>query len=115
VQKSVAIICGFDAMSFNTELLCGICSSLKLTGYRSKPKVALLRIIGVENLHQSFHQGAEEANNNNNNTLEAKVPAKAKIFHFDSSTFCSLMKCQLSLSTLVEEKINDFRRWLSSR
>ena len=47
MQKSVATICGFDAMTFNTEQLRGICSSLKLTGYRSKPKAELLRIIGV--------------------------------------------------------------------
>ncbi len=32
--RSVLTICGIDAMSFNTELLCQICSNMKLTGYR---------------------------------------------------------------------------------
>jgi hypothetical protein len=60
--KSIATICGFDAMSFNTEQLRGICSSLKLTGYRSKPKAELLRIIAVGKMHQSFYLTSEESN-----------------------------------------------------
>jgi hypothetical protein len=40
--KSIATICGIDAITFSTEQLRLICSSLKLTGYRSKPKVDLL-------------------------------------------------------------------------
>jgi len=45
--KSVASICGIDAMLFSTEQLRLICSSFKLSGYRSKPKAELLQIIGV--------------------------------------------------------------------
>ncbi len=40
--KSIATICGKDAITFSTEQLRLICSSLKLTGYCSKPKVDLL-------------------------------------------------------------------------
>ncbi len=40
--KSVAIICGIDAMTLSTEQLRLICASLKLTGYHSKPKAELL-------------------------------------------------------------------------
>jgi len=52
--KSVAIICGIDAMTLSTEQLHLICASLKLSGYRSKPKAELLRIIGVGCLHQAL-------------------------------------------------------------
>jgi hypothetical protein len=40
--KSVAIICGIDAMTLSSEQLRLICASLKLTGYHSKPKAELL-------------------------------------------------------------------------
>ncbi len=40
--KSIATICGIDAMTFSTEQLRLICSSMKLNGYRSKPKAELL-------------------------------------------------------------------------
>ncbi len=53
--KSVATIYGIDAMSFGTEQLCVICAKLKLTGYCSKPKAELLRIIGVGCMHQSMY------------------------------------------------------------
>jgi hypothetical protein len=40
--KSIATICGIDAITFSTEQLCLICSSLKLSRYHSKPKLDLL-------------------------------------------------------------------------
>jgi hypothetical protein len=39
--KSIATICGIDAITFSTEQLHLICS-LELSGYRSKPKLDLL-------------------------------------------------------------------------
>jgi hypothetical protein len=36
--KSVTTICGIDAITLSTEQLHFICASLKLSGYRSKPK-----------------------------------------------------------------------------
>jgi hypothetical protein len=40
--KSVATICGMDAMSLSTEQLCIIYTLLRLTRYHSKPKIELL-------------------------------------------------------------------------
>jgi len=53
--KSVLTICGFDAMALNTEQLRQICGTLKIQGYRSKPKAEVLRIMAVAKLHQSFY------------------------------------------------------------
>ncbi len=41
MMKSVTTICGIDAMTLSTEQLHLICASLKLSGYRSKPKAEL--------------------------------------------------------------------------
>ena len=72
--KSVASICGIDAMLFSTEQLCLICSSFKLSGYHSKPKAELLRIIGVGKIHQELYESSEKQNN----MADAKAPAKMK-------------------------------------
>jgi len=73
--KSVLTICGIDAMSFNTEQLRQICSNLKLSGYRSKPKADVLWIIGVGKIHQSFYDGANDPANNASDT---KAPVKTR-------------------------------------
>ena len=73
--KSVLTICGIDAMSFNTEQLRQICSNMKLTGYRSKPKADVLRIIGVGKIHQSFYDVSEGLSSSNS---DAKAPAKTR-------------------------------------
>jgi hypothetical protein len=92
--KSIATICGFDAMSFNMEQLRGICSSLKLTGYRSKPKAELLRIITVGKMHQSFYKSSKEPNMNS----EAKAPAKTKncAFQLIKILFCDEMAAKFA-------------------
>jgi hypothetical protein len=72
--KSVLTICGIDAMQFNTEQLRQICSNMKLTGYRSKPKADVLRIIGVGKLHQAVYENMEGPSN----TSDAKAPAKTR-------------------------------------
>jgi hypothetical protein len=54
MMKSVTTICGIDAMTLSTEQLHLICASFKLSGYFSKPKAELLRIIGVGCLHQAL-------------------------------------------------------------
>lgn len=68
--KSVLTICGFDAMALNTEQLRQICGTLKIQGYRSKPKAEVLRIMAVAKLHQSFYEGEQEP--------QDKSPAKTR-------------------------------------
>ncbi len=63
VWSNIATICGIDAITYSTEQLRVICSSLKLSGYRSKPKLDLLRIIAFGKIHQLL-------------TSEPKPPAK---------------------------------------
>ena len=72
--KSIATICGIDAMTFSTEQLRLICSSMKLSGYRSKPKAELLRIIAVGKIHQSLTHFSEDPNDG----PEPKTPAKTR-------------------------------------
>jgi hypothetical protein len=50
--KSIATIGGIDALTFSTELLHQFCALMSLSGYSSKPKVELLQIICVKNIHQ---------------------------------------------------------------
>ncbi len=68
--KSVLTICGFDAMALNTEQLRQICGTLKIQGYRSKPKAEVLQIMAVAKLHQSFYEGEQEP--------QDKSPAKTR-------------------------------------
>jgi len=78
--KSVTTICGIDAMTLSTEQLRLICASLKLSGYHSKPKAELLRIIGVGCLHRAL----SATNLNVGSAAEAeKFPAKTC-----NCTFC---------------------------
>jgi hypothetical protein len=70
--KSIATICGIDAITFSTEQLHLICSSLKLTGYHSKPKVDLLQIIAFGKIHQSLTHFSDDIID----SLEPKPPAK---------------------------------------
>jgi hypothetical protein len=79
--KSVASICGIDAMLFSTEQLRLVCSSFKLSGYRSKPKAELLRSIGVGKIHQELYESSEKQNN----MADAKAPAKTKTACFGLS------------------------------
>jgi len=51
--KAALTICGIDANLFITEQLHTICGVFKLTGYQSKPKADLLRIIGVGIVHST--------------------------------------------------------------
>jgi hypothetical protein len=79
MAKSIATICGIDAITFSTEQLCLICWSLKLSGYRSKPKLDLLRIIAFGKIHQSLTHFSEDINDSS----EPKPPAKTR-----SCSFC---------------------------
>jgi len=69
--KSIATICGIDAMT-STEQLHLICSSMKLSGYSSKPKAELLWIIGIGKIHQSLSHFSEDPSK----SFEPKTPAK---------------------------------------
>jgi len=78
--KSVTTICGIDAMTLSTEQWRLICASLRLSGYRSKPKAELLQIIGVGCLHQALCA----TNLLGCNATEAeKNPAKTRTVLFD--------------------------------
>jgi hypothetical protein len=72
--ESILTNCGIDAMQFNMEQLRQICSNMKLTGYHSKPKADVLRIIGVGKLHQTVYENMEGPSN----TSDAKAPAKTQ-------------------------------------
>jgi hypothetical protein len=72
--KSVLTICGVDAMALNTEQLRQICGTLKIHGYRSKPKAEVLRIMAVAKLHQICYEGAQERSTKE----QDKSPAKTK-------------------------------------
>ena len=73
-MKAALTICGIDAILFSTEQLHTICGVCKLTGYRSKPKADLLRIIGVAKVRQSLYDASDPSSGKS----DGKAPAKTR-------------------------------------
>jgi len=72
--KAALTICGLDTILFSTEQLRTICGVFKLTGYQSKPKADLLRIIGVGKVHQSLYDASDPSSGKS----DGKAPAKTR-------------------------------------
>jgi hypothetical protein len=85
--KSIATICGIDAMSFSNEQLHIISLSMKLSGYCSKPKVELLQIIVFGKIHQSLTDFSEDPNDSS----EPKTPTRHCVFRLIKIMFSDEM------------------------
>jgi hypothetical protein len=71
--KAALTICGLDAILFSMEQLRTICGVFKLTGYWSKPKSDLLRIIGVGKVHQSLCDASDPSSGKSDGKALAKT------------------------------------------
>jgi hypothetical protein len=93
IMKVALTICGIDAILFSTEQLHTIFGVCKLTGYRSKPKADLLRIIGVGKVHQSLYNATDPSSGNGKS--DGKAPAKTRncMFQLINILFLGLWPC----------------------
>ncbi len=71
--KSVVAICGFEAMDFSTDFLRALCAKLKLTGYRSKAKFDLLRILAVGKIHLDTYNENDVSPNGTSSKVQPKT------------------------------------------